>query len=202
MRRTASTPSAGIAIGAATAASLPDADPAGSPLFFDPHAATHIAIPTTHRFPIMARRIHLLMPRTIDPLGDPHDGQARARSACVVVGAAPDQLAPLVRGEPNVDVTVRANRLGALAFGRLRGLPIELADAFDGPVYDILYNPTTGWFSVTVFRGVTESPVRYDNRPDDDAGYPRVQEILGATAPADILAALDVPPDVIGYVTS
>jgi hypothetical protein len=140
------------------------------------------------------------MPRTIDVLGD-SDGPPRARSACVVVGANTDEVARLGDAEPNVDYQVRPNKHGALIYGRLRGLPIELADAFDGPVYDILYNPTTGWFSVTVFRGIRESPVRYDNR-EGECGYPRVNEILGATAPADILAALDVPADVLGYVTS
>jgi hypothetical protein len=124
----------------------------------------------------------------------------RARSACVVVGATPSEVAALRDTEPEADFQVRANRHGALLFGRLSGLPIELADAFDGPVYDIMYNPTSGWFSVTVFKGVRESPVRYDNRPDEEAGYPRVGDILGATSPPDILEALDVPAEVIGYV--
>jgi hypothetical protein len=124
----------------------------------------------------------------------------RARSACVVVGATPAEVAALRDTEPDTDFQVRANRHGALLFGRLRGLPIELADAFAGPVYDIMYNPQTGWFSVTVFKGVRESPVRYDNRPDAEAGYPRVGDILGATSPAAILEALDVPAEVIGYV--
>jgi hypothetical protein len=126
----------------------------------------------------------------------------RARSACVVVGASPEEVSAIGGAEPDVDFAVRPNKHGALVYGRLRGLPVELADAFAGPVYDIMYNPTTGWFAVTVFRGVTESPVRWDNRPDADAGYPRVAEILGATAPADILAVLDVPAEVLGYVTS
>jgi len=173
-----------------------------------PHAAAAAANATAtatlatkgHRFPIMARRIHLLMPETFDPLAD--DRAPRARSAVVVVGATPDEVAAIAGEEPNVEYQVRPNRHGALIFGRLRGLPIELADAFAGPVYDIMYNPTTGWFSVTVFRGLGESPVRYDNRPDGDCGYPRVHEVLGATAPPSILDALDVPADVLGYVVS
>ncbi len=125
----------------------------------------------------------------------------RARSACVVVDAAPDAVARIEDRDTGVPthITVRANRLGTLLFGRLGGLPIELADAFDGPVYDILYNPTSGWFAVTIFRGTALSPVRYDNRPDHDAGYPRVADVLGFTSPPEILDALDVPAEVIGY---
>ncbi|HTJ47136.1 MAG TPA: hypothetical protein VL463_33775 [Kofleriaceae bacterium] len=139
------------------------------------------------------------MPLTFDPLAD--ESAPRARSACVVVGAGTEEVEQLGKAEPNVDFHVRPNKHGVLIYGRLRGLPIELADAFDGPVYDILYNPTSGWFSVTVFKGIRESPVRYDNR-EGECGYPRVHEILGATSPRDILDVLDVPADVIGYVTS
>jgi hypothetical protein len=195
MRFTASTPSGG-AVSAGSAGfpdPVPDADPdpEAPPSFFDPHPvpdAAAAATSNTHtRFPIIARRIHSLM-------------AVRARSACVVVGATPSEVAALRDTEPEADFQVRSNRHGALLFGRLSGLPIELADAFDGPVYDIMYNPTSGWFSVTVFKGVRESPVRYDNRPDEEAGYPRVGDILGATSPPDILEALDVPAEVIGYV--
>lgn len=95
-------------------------------------------------------------------------------------------------------IAIRGNRHGALVTGRLGGLPVEYADAFAGPIYDILYNPTSGWFSVTIFHG-EEQPVRYDNRPDQEAGYPRIPDILGETTPEAILAALDVPADAIGY---
>ena len=202
MRLTASTPTGGTVKGATATASCAFAFGSGSSFFFDdPHPSISTStIQTACLFPIMARRIHLLVAHTFDPLGS-DDGPARARSACVVVGATPEAVAKIGDEEPNVRFTVRPNKHGALVHGRLRGLPIELADAFDGPVYDILYNPTTGWFSVTVFRGIRESPVRYDKR-EGECGYPRVPDILGATAPADILAALDVPADVIGYVTS
>jgi hypothetical protein len=132
------------------------------------------------------------------------DDPPRARSACVVVGATPDAIRSLgdAEADANARYTVRANRLGVLIFGRLGGLPVDFAEAFDGPVYDILYNPSTGWFAVTIFRGVEASPVRYDNRPGAEAGYPRVDDVLGHTSPPEILAALDVPADVLGYVTS
>jgi hypothetical protein len=122
----------------------------------------------------------------------------RARSACVVAGARPDAVAALA-GEAAPAARVRANRLGALVTGRLGGLPVDCAQAFAGPVYDVLYNPTSGWLSVTVFRG-EDPPVRWDNRPGADAGYPRVVDILGATTAAAILDALDVPAEAIGYV--
>jgi len=125
-------------------------------------------------------------------------GAPRARSACVVVGARLAAVAALA-DEIAPDARVRANRLGALITGRLGGLPIDCAEAFAGPVYDILYNPTSGWLSVTVFQG-EDQPVRWDNRPDDDAGYPRVHDILGASTAAAILDALDVPAEAIGYV--
>ena len=40
---------------------------------------------------------------------------------------------------------------------------------------------------------------RWENHPDEDAGYPRVPEILGASSPLAILEALDIPASVIGY---
>jgi hypothetical protein len=61
-----------------------------------------------------------------------------------------------------------------------------------------MYSPTTGWFSVTVFRGL-DPPVRWDNRPGTDPGYPRIDDVLGATTPIAILAALDMPPAAVGY---
>jgi hypothetical protein len=134
------------------------------------------------------------------PLAD----NPRARSACVVVDAPIADVQRICDDETEHQgrFTVRANRLGVLVFGRLGGLPVDLADSFPGPVYDILYNPTSGWFSVTIFHGTETSPVRYDNRPGDEAGYPRVADVLGHTSPPEILAALDVPLDVLGYVVS
>jgi hypothetical protein len=51
---------------------------------------------------------------------------------------------------------------------------------------------------VTIYRGENQ-PVRWDNRPGEDAGYPRVPDVLGATTPSAILEALDVPADDVGY---
>lgn len=140
----------------------------------------------------MRRRIHFRM----------LDDAPRARSACVIAGAEVDEVVAIGAAERDASVSVRANKLGVLVTGRLGGLPVDYADAFPGPVYDVLYNPSSGWFSVTIFRGVDQSPVRWDNRPGEDAGYPRVADVLGATAPLAILAALDVPADAIGYVTA
>lgn len=118
-----------------------------------------------------------------------------ARSACVVVNAAPAQVAAV---EPSARVALRANRLGTLVTGRPGGLALDYAAALAGPVYDVMYHPATGWFSVTVFRG-DAPPVRWDNRPDADPGYPRIADVLGARAPLAILAALDIPPGALGY---
>jgi hypothetical protein len=133
-----------------------------------------------------------------DPERDPdRDSDApKARSACVVVGATPAQVAAVADSDR---VAIAANRLGSLVTGRLGSLPVDYAEAFAGPVYDILYNPTSGWFAVTVYRGVDSSPVRFDNRPGQDPGYPRIPDVLGATTPLDILAALDVPAAAISF---
>jgi hypothetical protein len=109
-----------------------------------------------------------------------------ARSACVVVGATPAEVAALGAD----GVVVRANALGTLVTGALGGLPIDYAAELPGPVYDVMYSAQTGWFAVTVYRAEGQ-PVRWDNRPGEDAGYPRVADILGATTPTTILAALD-----------
>jgi hypothetical protein len=61
-----------------------------------------------------------------------------------------------------------------------------------------MYNAGTGWFAVTVYRGLAQT-TRWDNRPGTNPGYPRVDDILGATTPLSILDALDIPPGVIGY---
>jgi hypothetical protein len=122
-------------------------------------------------------------------------GTPKARSACVVVGATPEAIA---RIHVSDDLAIRANRLGTLVMGRLASLPLDYAEQFDGPVYDILYNPETGWFSVTIFDGM-EPPRRFDASADGDTagGYTRVHDILGASDPRAILAALDVPADLI-----
>ena len=118
-----------------------------------------------------------------------------ARTACVVVGVGPDQVAAVGTNERT---TLRANRLGTLVTGRPGDLVIDYAAELAGPVYDVMYSAKTGWFSVTVFRGL-EPPVRWDNRPGTDAGYERICDVLGATTPAMILDALDIPAAALGY---
>jgi hypothetical protein len=122
-------------------------------------------------------------------------GEPAARTACVVVGAAPEQVAAV---GSNDRTALRANKLGTLVTGRPGELVIDYAAELTGPVYDVMYSPTTGWFSVTVFRGL-DPPVRWDNRPGTDPGYPRIDDVLGATTPIAILAALDMPPAAVGY---
>ena len=123
-------------------------------------------------------------------------GEPRARSACVVVGATPEQVAGVKVTE---EMSIRANRLGTLVLGRLGSLPLDYAERFDGPVYDILYNPTTGWFVVMIFEGF-EPPRRFELGATGDTagGYTRVGDVLGADTPESILDALDVPREVIG----
>jgi len=116
------------------------------------------------------------------------------RSACVVAQATPAELAAI--GNTG-QIAVRTNKLGALVTGRPGDLVIDFALGLPGPVYDVMWNPDTGWFAVTIYRG--EQAVRWDNRPGTDPGYPRVPDVLGATTPRTILAALDVPADAIGY---
>jgi len=118
-----------------------------------------------------------------------------ARTACVVVGAAPDQVAAVGTNE---QTTLRPNRLGTLVTGRPGDLVIDYAAELTGPVYDVMYSARTGWFSVTVFRGL-DPPVRWDNRPGTNPGYARIADVLGATSPTMILDALDIPPAVLGY---
>ncbi len=126
------------------------------------------------------------------------DAPSSTRSACVIVGATPEQITAVGVTDR---IAVRSNKLGALVTGRPGDLVLDYAAALPGPVYDIMYNATTGWFSVTVFRGPGEAldVTRWDNRPGTDAGYPRVDTILGASTPIAILAVLDVPPDALGY---
>ncbi|HVV82557.1 MAG TPA: hypothetical protein VHE35_05730 [Kofleriaceae bacterium] len=123
------------------------------------------------------------------------DPATRTRTACVVAGASPEQVAAAVETE---GVAFRRNALGTLVTGTLGPLPIDFAHALPGPVYDVFYNRSTGWFAVTIYRG-EEQPVRWDNRPGTECGYPRVDDILGAATPTAILAALDLPADVLGY---
>jgi hypothetical protein len=118
-----------------------------------------------------------------------------ARTACVVVGADPAQVAAV---GVNEQTTLRSNRLGTLVTGRPGDLVIDYAAELAGPVYDVMYSARTGWFSVTVFRGLTP-PVRWDNRPGTDPGYPRITDVLGATTPTTILDALDIPATALGY---
>jgi hypothetical protein len=118
-----------------------------------------------------------------------------ARTACVVVGAAPEQVAAVGTNERTA---LRPNRLGTLVTGRPGDLVIDYAAELSGPVYDVMYSAQTGWFSVTVFRGL-EPPVRWDNRPGTDPGYRRIGDVLGATSPATILEALDIPAGALGY---
>jgi hypothetical protein len=117
------------------------------------------------------------------------------RTACVVIGAAPDQVAAV---GTNASTTLRANKLGTLVTGRPGHLVIDYAAELAGPVYDVMYSAQTGWFSVTVFHGLAP-PVRWDNRPGTDAGYARIDDVLGATTPPAILDALDIPPATLGY---
>lgn len=116
------------------------------------------------------------------------------RTACVIVGATPAQVSAIGLNER---IAVRANRLGTLVTGRPGDLVIDYAAELEGPIYDVMYNSQTGWFSVTVFRGL--SATRWDNRPGTNPGYPRVDDILGANTPMAILAVLDIPPDALGY---
>jgi hypothetical protein len=117
------------------------------------------------------------------------------RSACVIAGATPAQVAAVGTSER---VQLRANRLGTLVSGRPGDLVIDYAAELPGPVYDVMYNAGTGWFAVTIYRGL-EHTTRWDNRPGTNPGYPRVDDVLGATTPLTILAALDISPGMLGY---
>ena len=123
------------------------------------------------------------------------DAPIVTRTACVITGTTPDAVVAVGVSER---IAVRPNRLGTLVTGRPGDLVIDYASELPGPVYDVMYNSSTGWFSVTVFRGLDAK--RWDNRPGTDPGYPRVDDILGATTPMAILAVLDIPPDAVGYV--
>ena len=123
------------------------------------------------------------------------DAPIGTRTAVVIAGSTPEQVVAVGVTDR---IALRTNRLGTLVTGRPGGLVVDFAAELPGPIYDVMYNATTGWFSVTVFRGLTAT--RWDNRPGTDPGYPRVDDILGATTPMAILAVLDIPPDAVGYV--
>jgi hypothetical protein len=122
--------------------------------------------------------------------------QVMTRTACVIAGAT---LAEVTAIGVSDRIAIRANKLGVLVTGRPGDLVIDYAAEMDGPVYDVMFNAQTGWFSVTIFRGLQDTK-RWDNRPGTDPGYPRVADVLGASTPVAILAALDIPHDAIGYV--
>lgn len=119
---------------------------------------------------------------------------SKTRTAVVIQGATPEQVTAVATSDR---ITVRANKLGALVTGRPGDLVVDYAAVLDGPVYDVMYNAETGWFAVTIYRGLAAT--RWDNRPGVQPGYPRADDVLGATTPQSILDRLDVPPQAIGY---
>jgi hypothetical protein len=121
--------------------------------------------------------------------------RAETRTACVIAGATVDEVQSIGM---NDRIAIRENKVGVLVTGRPGDMIIDYAAELAGPVYDVMYNAGTGWFSVTIFRGLGQT-VRWDNRPGTNPGYPRVDSVLGASLPMAILAVLDVPPDAIGY---
>ncbi|MDB4953596.1 MAG: hypothetical protein JWO36_1165 [Myxococcales bacterium] len=132
-------------------------------------------------------------PKALPPPGQP---EPSARTACVIAGSTPEQVAAVGKNER---VTLRANRLGTLVVGRPGDLVIDYAAELPGPVYDVMYSTKTGWFSVTIFRGLGNTK-RWDNRPGTNPGYPRADDVLGATTPLAILEAIDMPASAVGYV--
>ena len=126
-----------------------------------------------------------------------HSLDVETRTACVIVGATPTDIRTM-SGETSHAITVQPNRLGTLVTGKPGDLVIDYAAHFDGPVYDVMYNPRTNWFVVTIYRGL-EPPERWDNRPGTNNGYTRVDSVLGATAPLEILRALDIEASTVGY---
>jgi hypothetical protein len=128
-------------------------------------------------------------------MDDELNPQVTTRTACVIVGATLDEVTGIGMSDR---IAVRTNKLGVLVTGRPGDLVIDYAAELDGPVYDVMYNTQNAWFSVTIFRGLADTK-RWDNRPGTDPGYPRVDDVLGASTPMAILAVLDIPPDAIGY---
>ncbi|MFN0249020.1 MAG: hypothetical protein ACKV2T_19195 [Kofleriaceae bacterium] len=129
-------------------------------------------------------------------MSDEPTPQVMTRTACVIAGAT---LAEVTAIGVSERIALRANKLGVLVTGRPGDLVIDYAAEMDGPVYDVMFNAQTGWFSVTIFRGLNDTK-RWDNRPGTDPGYPRVADVRGASTPREILEALDIPHDAIGYV--
>lgn len=117
------------------------------------------------------------------------------RTACVITGATPSEIAAI--GESPA-IGIRENRLGTLVTGTPGDLVIDYAAQLDGPVYDVMYNHRTGWFVVTIYKGLA-APLRWDNRPGTNNGYARTDDVLGATSPLEILRALDIDASLIGY---
>lgn len=114
----------------------------------------------------------------------------------MIEGSTPDEVRSLVTTDA---ITVRANKLGTLVTGKLGDLVVDYAFSLPGPVYDVMWNPETGWFAVTIYRG--SEAVRWDNRASHtDAGFPRVPDVRGASTPRTILEALDLPADAVGYI--
>jgi hypothetical protein len=122
-------------------------------------------------------------------------GAPRARSACVIAGVAPEAIAAL---HVSAELAIRGNRLGTLVTGRLAAWPLEYAERLGATVYDVLANPRTGWFCVTIYEGHLP-PRRFEPgaRGDTVGGYARAPDILGATTRDAVLAALDVPAEVL-----
>lgn len=118
----------------------------------------------------------------------------KTRTAVVIVNATPAQVAAVGHSE---NIAIRQNKLGTLVTGRPGDLVVDYAATLDGPVYDVMYNADTGWFAVTVYRGLDAK--RWDNRPGQNAGYPRIEDVLGATTPTAILDRLDIPAQTLGY---
>jgi hypothetical protein len=113
----------------------------------------------------------------------------------VIADATPESVNALGGG---TDLTFAANRIGTIVTGPVGDRVIDYADRVDGPVYDVMYHSKTGWFAVTIYRGL-ENTVRWDNRPDANPGYPRVDTVLGASSPLAILDALDIDPALVDY---
>lgn len=126
------------------------------------------------------------------------DVSLQTRSACVICGAAPDAVAAVATSDA---IVLRENELGTVVTGKPGELVIDYAASFDGPVYDVMYNARTGWFVVTIYRGL-EPPVRWDNRPDANPGHPRVETVLGASTPTSILLALGIDAAELDYAPS
>lgn len=126
---------------------------------------------------------------------DTEQAPIATRTAVVVSGATLEQVSAIGMSER---IAIRVNKLGVLVTGRPGDLVIDYAAELPGPVFDVMFNAQSGWFSVTVFRGLS-STTRWDNRAGTDPGYPRVEHVLGATTPMEILAVLDIPADAINY---